>query len=55
MVPFVPRGTTLIHQSDGFVVAELKKENNFLAYLTVLGLDSKHEMIKIFLVGFDLK
>ncbi len=55
MVLFFPRGTTLIHQSDGFVVAELKKENNFLAYLTVLGLDSKHKMIKIFLVGFDLK
>ncbi len=55
MVLFFPRGTTLIHQSDGFVVAGLKKENNFLAYLSVFRLDSKHKTIKIPLVRFDLK
>ena len=55
MAPFFPRGTTLIHQSDGFIVAGLRKENNSLAYLTVLGLDSKRKTIKIPLVGFDLK
>ena len=55
MVPFFPRGTTLIHQSDGFVVAGLRKENNSLAYLTVLGLDGEHKTIEVPLVGFDLK
>lgn len=55
MVPFYPVGTTLIHDSEGFVVAGLKKENHTLAYIVVYRLDGKDSELEIPLEGFDMK
>ena len=55
MVPFFPNGPTLIHCTNGFVVAGLRMENNSLAYLTVFRLDSKNKEIEIVLNDFDMK
>ena len=55
MVPFYPVGTTLIHDSEGFVVAGLKKENHTLAYIVVYRLDGKDSELEIPLEGFAMK
>tara|TARA_B100000809_G_scaffold73115_1_gene70853 strand:- start:1184 stop:3316 length:2133 start_codon:yes stop_codon:yes gene_type:complete len=55
MIPFFPVGTSLIHDSEGFVVAGLKKENHALAYIIVYRLDGKQREIEIPLEGFEMK
>ena len=55
MIPFYPRGTTLIHEDKGFVVVGLKRESNSLAYVAVFRLDDKAKTVKIALDGFEMK
>ena len=55
MIPFFPVGTSLIHDSERFVVAGLKKEHHALAYIIVYRLDGKRREIEISLEGFAMK